>query len=237
MKLKNLNKNQYSSDIEKKLQWCRNNLVHIRQDFQVLDNGCVKAKIVDVHTYIKEFPFTFVGAQHIKIQKTDELESFNNFPKGASNTDIIFLRTNPSLKIDFNDLPLFTEVNHLSFCFKKINSITTKHLSKYDNIHAVNFEVCQSDVLYDISKYDMSCYIFKISPTQRLINLNEILINQNFNCEIFMIESYNDSYSNDEILLLNRIIQKYLAYDAITRQEFVMDFTVDLIDAGFENEV
>ena len=141
--------------------------------------------------------------------------------------------------MNFRDLPIYPEVGNLNFTFHSISSIQIKHLSKFDNLQSVRMLFCLEPDIYNFETYDIRVSEFDIVPSRRFKNLSSFMTNKKMLIEHFFIDDA-EVYSELEINALNSIFLKYNNAPRLNffdREEHAMDFVVDIIDAGFEDDV
>ena len=233
-KLNNVNTNtQYISD------WIQKNLEGNVSEFTIYNEHKISCSKISTIAPFFEFPFRFVDVELIRIQHTESLKNFHNFPE-SSKPDLTLLFTTASntvIDINWNNLPYYDEVDELHFEFGYIDNITIADLSKYNNLSRVTMYRCDSNDLYDLSKYNIKANEYVIYPRQRIKNLSEIILNDNINIILFRIACRGLIYSFEESIFINEKIMFYNTHHKKNKKEYVMDFTLELIDNGFGDDV
>ncbi len=147
-------------------------------------------------------------------------------------TVFTFIKTN---NLDYSDIRF--PLN----CFIQFENCDTIHpsvFSKYPT-SSVNFNCVSNPYVTDFSYYGNSKISrLNITPHKKFKNMSNLFSIGNmidyFVCEIF--NSHNgDVYSQEEANVINDIMHDYIT--TINKHEYVMDFTLAMSDAGFEDEL
>lgn len=224
-----------SNDI---INWAKVNLKDFyssKFEFEIDEKFVIHTPEVILTKPIKKFPYPITDTNLVNIFDVDVLESFDNFPTvGVNDSFSIVFDGKNRTSIDFSKLPEFTDADFLELLFFKVSNISTKQLQHvHYNIDKLMFTLCESPDLYDFDKYVLYVSDCEISPTKRFKNLSSFL-KKEIVCESFRIQITRGSkvYKFDEVAALNNIFIKYNG-----EHEQVMDFSLELIDAGFEDEL
>ncbi len=228
------------------IDWCSKNLYDFgrsNHDFEIDDNFVIHTPIVKINTKIKSFPYKFTDVEELRIQYIDILESFDNFPTSGNASDIRydFSNTGGDSKkshLDFSKLPVSEDVDSVTFAFYNVDYVTTRMLcGLHHNIETIAFNFCDSPDLYDFEKYTLYVQDFKIYPKRRFKNLGSFL-REEIDYYSFIIYSFTSmnqhltTYTGKQIKFLNDMFMRYHG-----KYDHTMDFVVELIDNGFEDEV
>ena len=122
----------------------------------------------------------------------------------------------------------------------KMNKIHITDLHRISsNLTSIGFYTSDNKKLHDLSTYDTNIEIVRLNPLLQLSNITSLITNVNCNIEEFYITEDDDGdyYDSNQIDILERIIAKYMNMKKNVRKDHVMDMTIDLIDAGYEDEV
>lgn len=217
--------------------WIKNHLEGSMSSFVIHGEDNIQTHEVVVTQPINEFPFRFRDVKYIKLNYANELKSLKNFPDSSqSELFIIFASGIDNItSVDFFELPQYLEVTELTLEFGYISNITTEHMAKYNNLRKVTLYRCPSPDLYDFEKYDITAAQYMIYPKKyRFKNLSAFVTNPNINIKFFRIEmaTATAEYEKDEIIFLNNIFARYNK-----KSDHVMDYTLELIDNDFEDEI
>ena len=217
------------------LEWCNANIIGFNIDDYEADGF-----------YIYEKTQTVFCNQTIFIRTRDEELPFlfkcsdGYYVAGEKLTDINLLHFDMNITNKFvfdgcNDINFnrFAWVNNRNFEFH-YSDINPK------NIHDVAFNslvikcAANADVC-DFANYNTSVKIeeFSIAPGFRFKNLIRILDLEIL--YVYILNTMTTTYNGHQCKTLDNIIDRYNTNT--NRKDFVMDMTVDLIDAGFEDEV
>ncbi len=223
-----------SNDI---INWAKVNLEDFyssKFEFEIDEKFVIHTPEVILTKPIKKFPYPITDTNLVNFFDVDALESFDNFPTvGVNDSFTIIFNGDNKTSIDFSKLPEFTDADFLELKFYRVSNITTLQLQHiHYNIEKLTIVYSKSADLYDFEKYVLYVNDFSIVPLYRFKNLTSFL-RKEIVYESFKIVSHNAQvYSSDEARILNSVFIKYNG-----EYEQVMDFTLELIDAGFENEV
>lgn len=238
MKYKGLTESRI--DPQNILNWIKRNLEGPASEYIIYDENNIRCTKVVTTEKIYEFPYQFVDVEFVRIEYADYLKNFNKFPDSSQDElSLIFTAAaNKKTKIDWNDLPYYNEVRKLDFEFGYIDNNTTAHLSKYNNLNRVLMYNCYHDDLYDLSKYDIATYEYIIYPRKRIKNLTEFILNDKIDTKYFLIQDSAIVYSDSESVFLNTQFEHFnTKHYRKTKKDYVMDFTLDLIENGFEDDI
>ena len=180
-------------------------------------------KIITDETFI---PFIFDLVEGITIIAPNLKEfSFEKTiaPSGGNVDAVTFEQCN---SLDFSNLDYLDD---MVICFKKTHNILPQYLCKTRFID-IQFQKCKNEHIYDFSNYD-NMYVDNLEISMvgiKLRNVSNIIEKENI-----FIETIRIFYAGDLISELYDILNKYLVLD--NKSEHIMDFTVEMIDAGFED--
>lgn len=159
----------------------------------------------------------------IRCEKLKKL-NINNF---FLNSDICFTRTN---NLDFSDIVLHSSV--VAY-FTECNKLVPNDIK---NIHTCVFRCSKNSKITDFNNYNNSSIKdITINPYFKYKNTTNMIASNDFHMVYTSLHQNCDVYTGDEIDRLNNIFNIFLSKKS--SKEYVMDFTVRMIDEGFEDEV
>lgn len=247
MKLLSLYESYDLNDDEKKeimqndiIHWCRVNLSNFYniRDFEIDDDFVIHSPIMHVVTKIKTFLYKSTDVEFVYINNTDALENFNNFPTSGSASDISysFINLDGNSKksgVDFSKLPVSEDVDSVKFTFDKIDYVTTDMICDlHHNIETIKFIRCKHPDLYDFAKYKLYTHDYYISASTRFKNFGDFLREEISYSTFEILNTGQADYTFEDIDFLNNLFKKYKE-----KYDHGMDFVLELIDNGFEDEV
>ena len=165
--------------------------------------------------------------------KTLKIDQFINL---SSKGDIIFSGTD---NLEYDDID-FAQKTFIIFV--NCVNVSPKIFSK-NKISEVIFSCQNNPMITDFNYYDNSKIVMLyIYPYLKLKNTSNIFTVGNEIGDILFERSYNSIlkntvYSHAETINLNKIFMTYVKDISTNRHEHVMDFTLAMYDAGFEDEV
>ena len=187
-----------------------------------------------IRTLDEELPFSFHSLEGYVIEsknlKKINLQQFSLIGE----TLLIFDNVN---KIDYNEVEWITGM-HVAFHYSNVklfNNVNPQqiHDARFDSL-AFKCGVSNTAVC-DFDNYNTSMVIkeFSIAPGSRFKNLTNLL---NLNIiDFYMLSGATTIYTLPQIKKIESVIEKYNTGQ--NKAEFVMDMTLELIDAGYEDEV
>lgn len=215
------------------IDWCRANIISFYKDDYESDGFVIYEKhqaifcdnMIFIKTRNEELPFLFECPEGYYIT-------------GEKLRDINLSR----FDLNINNKLVFDGSNAVNFDnFKWINNVNVEfHFSDIHpkNIHNVAFRSLdircpENSHVCDFNNYNTSIKIeeFSIAPDYKFKNLIHIL-----ELEILYMYILNTmTYNRNQVNSLEIIIYKYNL--KLNKKDFSMDMAIDLIDAGFEDEV
>ena len=222
------------------IDWCKENLSSFNtiRDFEIDDDFVIHTPKVHIFNEIKTFPYKFTDVESVYIHKVDSLENFDNFPTCGNAPDITYGFNNlygSSKKsgVDFSKLPVSEDVDSVIFMFDAVGYVTTHMLCDlHHNIEKIQFTNCDHTDLYDFEKYTLYVQDYYIVPLMRFKNFGSFLREEISYYSFKIVDDPRSKYKKHEISFLNDIFNRYNG-----KYNHSMDFVVELIDAGFEDEV
>ena len=140
-------------------------------------------------------------------------------------SDLFFTKTN---NLDFSDVDV---PPNITTHFIECNKFNPKQIKK---INICVFDCSENSTLSDFANYDNSPIMDLTFNTYfRYKNITNILSDNNF--YNFYTTFANGIYSLVEIRKLNTIFNTFL--HKFSKKNYIMDFTVEMIDSGFEDEL
>lgn len=242
MKLKNLqeqNPNNYDHIIMQMDKWCRYNIIDYLNMYDAEDEDLLQfyphsnqifINACEVETIDEELPFGLIAGEFFTIRGSN-LTSFKNMPDLDSHYGTL-----PPMTFKFCDKLDFTQMyhdtSHLNIQFNNSRNISPRTINKNQIFAELLFEWCTSDSICDISEYVALSTIKMLTifgVKKRLSHLTDI-----FDTRIESIGNLRSSvYSSREESFLIDGLNKYLKLS----KDHIMDFTVELIDNGFEEDL
>lgn len=155
------------------------------------------------------------------------LSSFDNFP--FDNQNIPILHFEDICSLDFNKLEYKNDVELVFTNERSVIPSDLKHLS----LSTLSYAGFNAVVTHDLSQYDnLKITKLCITTQYRLKNLSHTIANKNTLERILFYPGFYETYTCER---LNDIFCKY--HWKADKENYIMDFTVDMIDNGFENEL
>ena len=159
--------------------------------------------------------------------------------------DQFVIRLDGEIGFNFNgtnnlDYSSITFLDNLIIIFKKCNTISPK-IFNVDAIHEIVFDCPNNIMVTNFDNYD-ECKIknLYVYPYQKLKNTSNIFaVGNEIEDILFEISRFKEQtvYTRSETLQLNTIFVKYVKDIPQNKHEHVMDFTLAMHEAGFEDEV
>lgn len=228
------------------IDWCLKNIedfdiTHETDNDDYLDNGVseqmfkisedkqVIHRTIPVETVVKTqdtyIPFKFDVLEIITFDAT-KLKQFSCndiLLQGIEGNTIGFKNCN---SLDFSNVDY---IDNMVLYFKNIKKITPQMLNK-NMFFEVSFNKCTDPRIYDFSNYDNINIdsLFVYFDNIPITNLSYII--ENDSMEFNEINFY---YKNKFLNNLFKITSKYLEMD--NKKDHIMDFTLEMIDSGFED--
>ena len=217
--------------------WCYKNIKDYRLDgnIEIFANEQKIVKFDDA-LYIKSnetlLPdFKFEGDEYLL--ECPNLKSLNLKQFLIGETRIIFKHTDT---LNYNDIIFPLDLNiFFDYCKTIHPNIFTKNRTS-----SVNFNCPSNQYVTDFSFYGNSkIFELRIAPYQKFKNMTDLFIVGNTTEDFLCGRSFRGDvdvvYSTNQITQINHIMYDYIRN--INKHEYVMDFTVDMSDAGFEDEL
>lgn len=223
--------------------WCSKNIkdfnngeyVDIYEDEQRIENPNGVLHIKSDETSLPPFKFDCdmyeFSCPNLKTLKIDQFVI-----KLDNKINFIFDETN---NLDYNSINF---LDNTILIFKKCNTISPK-LFNVDPIFEVIFDCPNNKMVTDFDNYDnckiKTLYVFpyqKLKNTSNIFTVgNEIkdILFEYMSGAVYTVPAYN----RGEILQLNTIFMKYVKDTPHNKHEHVMDFTLAMHEAGFEDEL
>ncbi len=200
-----------------------------KQGFKISEDKQVIHRDIPVETVVKTkdtyIPFKFEVLEIITFH-APQLKQFscNNILLPGSEGDMIGF--NKCNSLDFSNVDY---IDGMFLYFNNIKKITPQMLNK-NEFFEVAFNKCADPHIYDFSNYDNINIesLFVYFDNIPITNLSYII--ENDSMEFNEIHFY---YKNKFLNMLFKITSKYLQMD--NKSEHIMDFTLEMIDAGFED--
>lgn len=217
--------------------WCVKNLKDYRLDIDI-EIFANEQKIVkfDDALHIKSnetlLPdFKFEGDEYIL--ECPNLKTLNLKQFSIGETSITFKHTN-ALNYDVIEFPL-----DLNIFFDDCKTIHPNIFTK-NRTSSVNFSCTSNQYVTDFSYYGNSkIFELRIAPFQKFKNMTNLFIvgntTEDFSCEHSFRGDIDVVYSTNQLKQINSIMYDFIRN--INKHEYVMDFTVEMSDAGFEDEL
>ena len=173
-------------------------------------------------------PFTFDVYNGLSVEAVNLNQfSFTCVPKSdITKPQFAFINTD---KLDFSTLDYYTNID---LYLRHLSNIHPQQLIK-TRYAFLNITECDSKHVHDFSNYDnMSVKRFTLYALRPITNLTNLIEKENINIIHISINSllFKSATESSE---LNNILISYLVNS--DKKEFIMDFTVEMIDAGFED--
>ncbi len=242
MKMKSLNANT-KKDVE---QWIFDNCFDslngkpIRNlyegGYNVTDDLVINGKQILIQGDDTLLPFKF-GSFESFVVNNSLLQSCANFPKICIDKQFYeFIHTN---SITFNDFPtnlVYRPNIHITF----MRDVTVDSI--YSNKSLETYELSliteYSKSIFDFSTYNnINTYKCRVNLNDyHITNLSNVLNIHANNLSVLEFHGYSSKiYEYYDIDKINNILTYYMK--KMNRNEFVMDFALELIDSGFEDIV
>ena len=197
---------------------------------------------MSITTRDKVLPFIIRVHGHLLLEAPN-LISFDKLPHTVLEDDYLnHMRFKTCKKLDFNDLNLR--------CFKLLDFIDIHTLTPQNMLSStmrvplkVCFDSCSGKDAHDIEKY-LNFRLMILEFANQLTHFKNLssLLDTSSKIEDMNVTPYsrnnisnNNVYTTKQCDLLTYIIERYTRLS--NRSESVMDFVVELIEGGFENEV
>ena len=229
-----LNKLCESKKLDDMLLWGANNIYDFldlkHQGVIDLDekSGTINAFSMVISTRVEEFPYIIEAENKLEIIAPN-LKSFKNLNR----IDVPYILFTNQSKLNFYDLDS-TGINgnnvRLTFGFDNYNTLEARMFTEHD-FKWLSFSNCPSSTLYDFSQYTNNAGIDRLS-------FREIVISDFKNITYLLDDSvfiYEVLFNFMGGVALEKIVNKYLIKQ--NKFEHVMDFTVELIDAEFNESI
>ena len=153
------------------------------------------------------------------------------FAHDNSNAEIYFINNN---NLDYSqiNLTLLRNVN-----FENVNNINPLSL-QYNTFNTLYFDCYDNNSLYDFDNYqNINICLLQFIARGKLKNLTSIITNENTLIYKFTLLQDGDAYyAHPQNMKLNMIVNTFLSIST-NREDYAMDMTVALLEAGFEDEV
>lgn len=225
---------------EQMVDWCKINIIGFDRDiyesegFRIYENHqeIFSDSTMFIETSDKELPFKFnsfygyyvngINLTHIKVK---------NFTLNLQNT----LTFDGNNSINYNNVQWSDNIQ-VEFRESDINPQSLHNIK----FHSLYFKCGKSNsAVSDFSNYNTSIQTedFTITTYYKFKNLTCLLdLKIQF---IYITGGHNSAYDVLEINKLEEIIDRYTThlYKKQNRKDHIMDMTLDLLDAGFEDEV
>lgn len=235
----NLHENKHTlNDVREWLRKVDRDYINNSNDFYVMSNKDgtfrIDAGTVRISTFDTELPYDFYECDRFKIN-APLLKTLKNFPsKSMQNIHVEFYFSS-CVSLDFAN----TEYT-LPMCEITLDNMPNIHLEDFkklslnSNIKSISFDRCLNPKLHDVSTYNTHILCMDMSITSKLKNVTSVLTNNN--CKLQHLRFINDvEMQHFNSYELSIIIAKYLGKH--NKNDYVMDMTLEMIDAGFEDEV
>ena len=239
MKYSTLQENNLDVIVAEMKEWCETNVV----DFDILNNRKGEEAIVfypqtnqifisecSIETLDEELPYYLLeGGDDFSIRGPN-LKSFENIPyiiNGQHTSPRLVFRKCDNLdfkKVLFKPTELILEFNSMK--------ISPLNLNPDQEFYDLYFKWCNNQDVLDMSTYKHLNTVQNLTifgSNRRFQNLSDIL-----ETKIVKISNlHSGAYSSRSEVALIEVINKYLKLG----KDYIMDFTVELIDAGFETDL
>lgn len=167
------------------------------------------------------------------ILECPNLKTLNLKQFSIDETHITFKHTD-ALNYDNIIFPL-----HLDIFFDNCKTIHPNIFTK-NRTSAVNFNCTSNPYVTNFSYYRNSkIFALHIAPYQKFKNMSELFTIENktedFSCTRSFRENVDIVYTAGQIKQINIIMDDFIRI--LDKHEYAMDFTVAMLDAGFEDEI
>lgn len=239
MKYKTLQENMLDDIVAEMKAWCEINVV----DYHVLRNRVGEEAIVFypetnqifipecyIETLDEELPhYILEGGDDFNIRGPN-LKSFANIPyiiNSQHTSPRLVFRKCDNLdfkKVLFKPTELILEFNSMK--------ISPLNLNPDQEFYDLYFKWCNNQDVLDMSKYkhlNTIHYLTIFGSDRRFQNLSDILETK----IKYISKIHSGAYSSHSEVTLIEVLNKYLKLG----KDYVMDLTVELIDAGFETDL
>ena len=175
-----------------------------------------------------EFKYPIAACDKISI-RGNNIKSFKNLPSDPYQNNSIVYSFAQCDSLNFKEMTINPRVS---------NTIMISQIRNFDPndlpYNTRNLRVCTSkgNALHDFEKYNVSFKDMVLQPMQGLKNLPHLLLKE---IEKFALQMYGQFYTRNDITTLNTIINTFMS--SLNKEEYIMDMTVELINAGYSDEV
>lgn len=162
----------------------------------------------------------------------DEINSCSNMPNRSYNGESLTYVFDTTNSINFTQLKPKSGGAYISLKIINVDYFDINNIQQ--GFNGVSIHLCKQTNANDFDKYkDVSFGALDIITLEKFRNLQNILYTNLFWFNIGYSEY--GIYSSEQLKSLSKIIREFL--DKNNREDYIMDMTLSLIDAGFENEV
>lgn len=212
--------------------------ISVLASIKIIDNA-INAYYIKIITDEYELPFRFEKCDHFVLTGAN-IKSMKNFPTSSYENFTLDIVLNECDNLNFETRENDYQMPICNMTLIKMNKIHITDLHRISsNLTSIGFYTSDNKKLHDLSTYDTNIEIVRLNPLLQLSNITSLITNVNCNIEEFYITEDDDGdyYDSNQIDILERIIAKYMNMKKNVRKDHVMDMTIDLIDAGYEDEV
>lgn len=205
-----------------------------KDDYNILYNRTTKcydisSHMVTLQTDDIELPYPFNECDSFSIVDK-KLKTLKNFPKNTMHNTILDIYFVECHMLEFKDSRYTLPKSDMNFFnMDKIHINDLFDFSLFSNINSITFDNCGNPKLNDFSTYKTLIPTVYLHTDKNVINVTNLLTNKE--CVVEFIKIENENYDKK----LNVIINDYINRN--NKEQYAMDMTMELIDAGFEDVV